>query len=70
MLQNFSSFGSPEVTFMKGKLSVWGFEGCRVSRSPAILCVLIVDHPPEMPVLRCVSLGTARSLLRQIQHSS
>jgi hypothetical protein len=50
MLCNLSSFGSPAVMVLKGKLSVWGFEGCQVSWSPASLCVLIVDRPPVMPV--------------------
>ena len=49
------------VVFVKGKLSVRGFEGRRVSWSPTILCVLIVDCPPGVPLLRCV---TADCLLR------
>ena len=39
MLHKFSSFGSPAVAFVKGELSVWGFEGCQVSWSPDMLCV-------------------------------
>jgi len=39
ILHNFSSFGSPAVVFVKGKLSVRGFEGCQVLWSPDMLCV-------------------------------
>jgi hypothetical protein len=40
MLHNFSSFGSPTVAFVKGKLSVRGFEGCQVLWSPNMLVCL------------------------------
>ena len=37
-LCNCSSVGSPAVVFVKGKLCVQGFEGCRTSGSPAVQC--------------------------------
>jgi len=65
MLHNLSSFGSPTVAFVKGNLSVQGFEGCQVWWSlDMLVCVLIVDHPPGVPVLRCVTLVIAHSWLR------
>ena len=38
MSQNSSSADSPAMLLMGGKLSVWGFEGCDTSGSPAMLC--------------------------------
>jgi hypothetical protein len=53
MSPNCSSVGFPAVALVKGKLSVWSFEGCQSSGSQAMHCgSYAVDHPQGVPILK------------------
>jgi hypothetical protein len=46
MLHNLSSFGSPAIELLKGKLFVWGFEGCHKSRGHSPFCMVSMVSIP------------------------